>query len=426
VNVEERVARLTSLLERVKARAGGRSRLEPSAAPAPAPAVPSEPPRAMQPVVTPGSAVEAEETAPYAKLTTAQLAQAVGPTPEPRQPPPEPASVDASELDLREAVELGEADEVGPVPVSSQEPASVEIEPLLEPAEERAAARLEEPSEPPASSRRVVAEPDTQQGFEPVTGAPEEIEPPPQTPPPESGPQVVVQIPPSDKGLGALEVDFANLAGSADSLAPADRPSMEQLGQTVDLEPSSFGSEMLELAASTPDKQAPEPPSGEMEAVIPGAQAPGAYSPALEPPPDAAEALARHAEREGLAPAEPRPAPTTVQVPDSEPPMSRPVTGVSDWPDVEPVPAPVPVEIPAAAVPRDAEAARILTQGPPADTLAPRAPAGEAPPTVLVEAQVFRPVRVPAAAAAELVGAARSFQPQTFVELLDASLSLGR
>ncbi|HNZ25103.1 MAG TPA: hypothetical protein PLJ27_09490 [Polyangiaceae bacterium] len=107
-------------------------------------------------------------------------------------------------------------------------------------------------AEPPSSSRRVL-EPEFDLSDDSRV-----------TPPPESGPQRVVP---------KIEVD-----DSPRTPTPVEHPSIEMLGQTVDLPES--GKDKLELDHTPKASPVREVTTTEMEAVIPGASPPGIFPPA--------------------------------------------------------------------------------------------------------------------------------------------------
>jgi len=235
----------------------------------------------------------------------------------------------------------------------------------------------DEPEQPPASSQRskVASSMD-----EALAAAAEQLdaerEVPLQTPPPESGPQAA----PMPQGLAAPAApDFDSLlGGELDIPTRADAgvstlagPTPEQLGQTIDLEEARGPS--LELAEPKGSDPAPAPVE-ELEVALPGPNVVGGYDENLAPPPEAREELEAH---------------RRAQEDDIPPPPES----LAQYPSVQPGPAPeiVPVynTAPAAA------------EGP----------------------EVFaRPIPM---GSPESFGIVRdSFRPNSFVELLDASLGL--
>jgi hypothetical protein len=120
-------------------------------------------------------------------------------------------------------------------------------------------AELDVFGEEPASASRRVLELEVD-----VDGTPDA---PRVTPPPESGPQVSSKQP-------SLEVDDGPIVPRH-----LEHPSIEMLGQTVDLPGSEKEAGKLELDRKPIEPLVRDRPTGEMEAVIPGSFAPGVYSP---------------------------------------------------------------------------------------------------------------------------------------------------
>lgn len=208
--------------------------------------------------------------------------------------------------------------------------------------------------EPPASSRRAKAPSSMDEALASAAEAEDdEREVPLKTPPPESGRQVAgPPIPPQPPTPDIAVEDDLEAPISATPVGGGPTP--EQLGQTVDLEEGPRAE--LELEQAVEGK--PPAVADELEAPLPDASQPGAFSPELSPPESARAEIERHREELGAEPAAP-----------AEPPA----------------PAPPPAE---------------------------------------VEPQVFRRPAAPAGEVAAFAHAAGTFQPKTFVELLDASLEL--
>jgi hypothetical protein len=203
-----------------------------------------------------------------------------------------------------------------------------------------------------------------------------EHEVPIKTPPPESGPQEA----PAPTGLSAPsapdvdallggELDIPTREAPAALAAPGPTP--EQLGQTIDLEEGGTGPS-LELAEHQHDAAVEAAPVEELEVALPGRDAVGGYDDSLRPPPEALSDLEAHRRR----------------LEDDIPP---PPESLATLPSVQPgAPEIVPIQA------------------------APEAPVG---PEVIA-----RPV---SAGTPETFSSVReSFRPNSFVELLDASLSL--
>jgi hypothetical protein len=233
---------------------------------------------------------------------------------------------------------------------------------------------FEDEEQPPASSQRsrVASSMD-----EALAAAAEQIdaerEVPLKTPPPESGPQAA-PLPMGMAAPAAPDVD-ALLGGELDIPTRADTgmtsghgPTPEQLGQTIDLDEARGPS--LELA----EQKAIDAPAPieELEAPLPGPTLVGGYDENLQPPPEAREELEAHLRRQ-------------------EDDIAPPPESLAQYPSVQPN-APAPEIVPVYEA----------------------APAG---PEVLA-----RPIPM---GSPESFGSVReSFRPSSFVELLDASLSL--
>jgi hypothetical protein len=210
-------------------------------------------------------------------------------------------------------------------------------------------------------------------------------EPPVKTPPPESGRQVMAPVqggPTVTYQEGADEVDLSG-AGDVDALleadhsggpiskAPPGKPTMEQLGETVELEGADGPAAELELLMPAPEHE-PEP--DELEASLPRREFSGGYDPALAPPAGAHVDLERHRRDEG-----------------------RTASGPESHSLSEPMSAMPPTEV------------------------APGPPPG--PPAVAKPLVVERP-QTSAVHAAEIVVAKPARLPETFLDLLDGSLRL--
>lgn len=220
----------------------------------------------------------------------------------------------------------------------------------------------------------------------------------PMTPPPESGRQVSsaplsqpvgeMTFDAPEPSADVLELETSGEVGTeiddllgADPVAPpADKPrppmpTMEQLGETVELEPATDAE--LELQAQ-PELEVAEPkvapaPAEDLEMDLPTGAGASAFDASLSPPPEAKDELAAYKLREA---------------------------GQSTPPAAVPIPAPTAKE-PAAPV----------------------APTPAATPSV-VEAVVTRRPAVDDVQVLKLEGAIEPFEPKTFVALLDASLKL--
>lgn len=123
-------------------------------------------------------------------------------------------------------------------------------------------------------------------------------EPPVKTPPPESGRQATVaswdEPTAADENFGdddGLEADLSGVQMSDRAVAVG--PTMEQLGETVELEGADAPPAVLELDApvAAGDQDVPD----ELELPLPEQGFPGAYDGALSPPAEASADLERHA-----------------------------------------------------------------------------------------------------------------------------------
>ncbi|HXK19247.1 MAG TPA: hypothetical protein VNG33_15645 [Polyangiaceae bacterium] len=227
----------------------------------------------------------------------------------------------------------------------------------------------DEDEQPPVSSKRVASSMD-----EALAAAAEQAEAerevPIKTPPPESGPQAA-PLPTGLTAPHAPDVD-ALLGGELDiptrgETAAAAGPTTEQLGQTIDLEEARGPSlELAEHRIATPAPARVE----ELEVALPPRDVALGYDESLQPPPEARQELDAHRRR-------------------TEDDIAPPPEPLAQVPSVEAGQAP-------AMVPFDAAAA-----GP--EVIARPAPAGTP--------EAFGLVR-------------DSFRPNSFVELLDASLAL--
>jgi hypothetical protein len=229
----------------------------------------------------------------------------------------------------------------------------------------------EEEEQPPASSKRQVAATTMDEALAAaVAQAETEHEAPLKTPPPESGPQAAplpaITAPPSPD-VDALLGQELEIPTRSDVAAIG--PTAEQLGQTIDLEEARGPS--LELAEA--QQSSLPPPSEELEVALPGREVAGGYDESLLPPPEALGDLEAHRRR-------------------SEEDIAPPPESLARWPSEQPGPAPEIVPV---------QAAPIVETTP--EVVARSAPEGSP--------ETFTSIREP-------------FRPTTFVQLLDASLSL--
>lgn len=275
MNAQERIARLESLLERVRRKA----------------AAPRIRTAAAAPSRTPTDAAQRVEPAPS---PAPPRVVEVPPSPEPprvaAQPsPPLSRVAEAPPLPPREPIAIAP-------PMSSAASREVDVAPaeieeldmmdadIVELGTEAAAAGVAEEFEEPApeSAPRPAA---------PALDA-LDLEPPVKTPPPESGRQAVT-APPGEEAGAELEAEAASnaleadLSGGAISISrPGGGPTMEQLGETVELEGADKPHEGLELAA--PLQEVAEPAADDLELSLPRRESPpGAYAADLAAPPQA-------------------------------------------------------------------------------------------------------------------------------------------
>lgn len=247
--------------------------------------------------------------------------------------------------------------------------------------------------EPPASSKRPkVAHIDELEARAEALAADEAREVPIKTPPPESGPQASppasLAAPPAPDVEHLLEQEISPPAAAAerfnapfDSLEqpfgthpppPASGPTVEQLGQTIELEES--GGPELELDRPLTSAVPTEAHPDDLEAALPAQESAGAYHEALMPPPQAERDLEAHRERHGA--------------PLPEMPSAVPEIAVASAPPLATMPA--------------------------ASTTA----AGE------LGQRIQRPPVGPADIMS-VSGVAAKIEPRTFLQLLDASIALG-
>jgi hypothetical protein len=279
----------------------------------------------------------------------------------PREPAPEvTVAAIAAEAEPIGTEELSE-DDLVEVTEGTPAPADVDID------------FEDEDEQPPASSQRSRVASSMDEALAAAAEQEAEREVPLQTPPPESGPQAApmplgMAAPPApdvDALLGG-ELDIPIRAGSG-----MVGPTQEQLGQTIDLDEARGPS--LELAEPKGSDPAPAPVE-ELEVALPGPNQVGGYDENLQPPPEARDELEAHRRR----------------LEDDIPP---PPESLAQYPSVQPYAA-APELVPIV----QAEAA-------------PVGPEVVARPIPMGSPESFGSVR-------------ESFQPSSFVELLDASLGL--
>lgn len=426
MNSVEKISRLQTLLTRVQTRAKEPRQAAPMVTAPPTAPVAITPPAAApkisqpEPVLRPAAvftpaatSVSTDTTLPFAAQVAPELIARAGmKSPLGSEPPvarieaavhrTEPAPALTRESAPPE-IEVAESEETisetpGPKVVevvsepakAAQEHAAamsdLDFADLETPEEQREAVKPAEaePEAPPASSKRPSLH----------ARAPEPEVERPITTPPESGPQEV-----SAAELAAaakaepLEVDLA--------LKQAPVPheaTIEQLGNTVELEAAT--EEALELAPPAAPVVRKVEPAGEMEAEIPASVPPGVYAPDvahLRVEPAQKPAAEKQLELEELGPASER-----APEPSAEP--KKPEVAVEGKPEGRAEEA---VHEPITAV-------RMIV---------PAARAEPVPVTIDVRPVATKGAVLEAEAAA-FVGAVREFEPGTFLDLLDASLSL--
>ncbi len=225
------------------------------------------------------------------------------------------------------------------------------------------------------------------------------------TPPPESGPQAAAALP---AGIHAplapdieelLEADILPVGGVS-----ANLPTAEQLGQTIDLEEARGPHLELESALSAAPASAlaqDERPNDELEVALPQREVGGGYQENLMPPPEALQDLEAHRQRS----TEEAPAPQDAPPPESlaQYPSPRPDEPASGFAPVI-LPASVTTDSPSESV------STVTVDAPPNTEFAPEL--------------LLRPELNPSPVAKFI--RVEPPRPNTFLELLDASLSLGR
>lgn len=255
MTAQEQIAKLESLLDRIRRNVSKPRTAAPlvARAPEPAPAPPPEAPAVAAPVVQAPPVVEAP---PPVETRAEEAGEAIP---------------DIEDLDMADVEVVEIAVDEGPALEAADEAPDTVDEPMPESAPRPAAALAD------------VAEPEA----------------PIKTPPPESGRQAVA---PAIHEEPAREADLSG-AGDVDSLLEADLtggpisrapqhggPTMEQLGATVELQGADAPPAQLELDAD-PAARATPPPADELELELPKQGFGGAYDARLPPPVTAAEDL---------------------------------------------------------------------------------------------------------------------------------------
>ncbi|MGC4090266.1 MAG: hypothetical protein QM756_20775 [Polyangiaceae bacterium] len=297
--MESRLQKLEALLGRVRQRAS----LARGAAPAPVVATPTAPPRmAPPPEPVPEASIP---TAPPPAVSLQPAARSLPvQAPESGWPdaPSQPAAAVLEVVDNPPLETLGEEDLLE-IPSD-----------MLESVPPSGGVHARE-DEPPASSQRPKAEhlDDLEQASAALASEEDGREVPLKTPPPESGPQAApppgMGAPPLPQVDQLLEADLMPpppVAASAEPLPtpfdsleqpfgsrpppPASGPTVEQLGQTIELEEARGP----ELELDWPMPTATPLPLDELEEPLPPQAAAGGYDEALMPPPEAQQELSAH------------------------------------------------------------------------------------------------------------------------------------
>ena len=298
-DVQQQIARLESLLTRIRANAA-RARVATA-------------PLAITTPARPADAIDAYAAAPDSGPPTDRAdaedrALASPPVAEITVP------VELEELDMadEELVEL-----------------SVDVSVVAEGAEEESIVQS-----PPPLANELVEEPVPESAPRPAAQAAEEadLEPPVKTPPPESGRQVVA-APVGTAGEAELEEAQAaalepDLSGGAIAFSPSDEPSVSQLGETVELEGADGPAAKIELLSAPMHLDAPGP-TDDLEASLPQQRFGGAYQADLAPPSGAAGDLARHREQAEAAQNPATQPPTSLASPAEPDVLAAPVAAIA-------------------------------------------------------------------------------------------------
>ena len=217
------------------------------------------------------------------------------------------------------------------------------------------------------------------------------------TPPPESGPQAAVALP---VGIHAplapdieelLEADILPVGG-----VNADLPTAEQLGQTIDLEEARGPHLELDSAQAAPAGQHAELHNEELEVTLPRREFGGGYQHDLMPPPEARQELDAHRQRFG------------------EEAIPPPSESLAQYPSQQTAPATdgfAPQIVPA-SVSTDSHRENVSTV------------TVDAPPHAEFAPELLARPEIAAAPVAKFIRVEPA-RPNTFLELLDASLVLG-
>jgi hypothetical protein len=289
--------------------------------------------------------------------------------------------------------------EMSPGEAEAVVPAGSNLDDLNFDDESSGSADREPSDEPPASSsrHRVAGTMD-----EALARAAEQIEHdegrevPLKTPPPESGPQAAMALP---VGIHAplapdieelLEADILPVGG-----VNADLPTTEQLGQTIELEEARGPHLELDSAHTAPAALQQELPNEELEVTLPRREFGGGYQHDLMPPPEARQELDAHRQRFG------------------EEAVPPPPESLAQYPSQQPAPhtdgfAPL---VPS-SVSTDSYSENVSTV------------TVDAPPNAEFAPELLVRPEIAAGPVAKFIRVEPS-RPNTFLELLDASLVLG-
>jgi hypothetical protein len=379
--VSDRINQLQSLLERVKRNAAApRGR---RMAPPPPPPISDTMVRSFERAPAP----EPEDDVPMPLVRVASTPMA-SPAPAPAPPPFVDAPTPTPFSMTSEVATVEFAESVPPEPVAEadvEDLSSDLLESLPPPAETAWAGAVATSTEliveeePPISSQR----PRLVSGLE-DTLSDSGTDAPLMTPPPESGPQEAPSPPPQGLFAPSLpNVDslLDDSAGPISRAAPGEGPSPEQIGESVELDEQEGPSIELAEAATT---TVSVPPNEELEATLDAPPSAGIYDEALMPPPGARDELEAHDRRFS---------------PSGMPAASADATSS--------LPAEASLR---PAFPNEAHAA-------------PYVPPSTAEASGFAAPEVFSPA-MPSGGAPEFRMPAPSFQPQSFLELLDASIAL--
>jgi len=298
VTPRDTIARLETLLERVRRNAASPGR-------AVAPVVVAASTAAAAPVFQAPPPVDRRAAVEEAPPTPRPVVEAQAPAPAPEfGGPPAWPQESSSAVQARPSSlppeELSDDDllEVTTIPPEAQETTDVDVE-ISMPGDPIDAER----DEPPASSSRTKVAESLDEALASAVEMDGEREVPVKTPPPESGPQAAG---PPPQGLEAPRVPDVD-ALEADLLPPISMgPTAEQLGETIELEAPRGPSLEIDVTPASPPE--PERPPEELEVALPRAQMPsGTYDLPGGPAPSPPAPPVEERRMESSAPPEPRP-----------------------------------------------------------------------------------------------------------------------